>query len=117
MDITREGDNLVLKVPLYQKENNCYMDDKDLEMTDNLVGIVAGNDFTISHLNDLSYKGDKQEGFPIITFSTKEELEEVCKRFHINVWVIPVCKECNKVMRGSFTWGDKGETCFDCAKK
>lgn len=117
MNISKDGDELVVRIPLKQKENNCYMDDEDLGMTNNLIGIIAGNDFSLSQLNDLSYKGDQQEGMPIIMFTDSDDLRQVCKEFGIDVWEHPVCAYCNGVIRGVFTYGDKGNKCFGCELK
>ena len=114
MKITKENDELVVRIPLKQKINNSYMDEKDLYDTDNLVGIIAGDEYTLSHLVDLNYKDSQQEGMPILYFNTKEELEKVCKDFNIMVWEHPLCNYCGKVIRGTHTIGEKGNKCFDC---
>ena len=66
MKITKENNELVLRIPLTQKESNCYMDDKDLRDVANLIGVVNEKEdtYTISQLCDLSYKGRQQEGMP-----------------------------------------------------
>jgi len=117
MKITKENDELVVRIPLKQKINNSYMDEKDLYDTDNLVGIIAGDEYTLSHLIDLNYKDSQQEGMPILYFNTKEELEKVCKDFNIAIWEHPVCNYCQKIIRGSHTLGEKGNKCFDCSYK
>ena len=114
MKITKDKDNLIVTIPLKQKENNCYCPEEDLGETDNLIGIIAGNEFSISQLIDLSYKGDQQEGMPIIMFNDREELEEVCKRFKIIIWEHPLCATCGKVIRGCFTQGKFGPLCYTC---
>lgn len=113
MNIRREGDQLILILPLKQKENNSYMDDEDLNETDNLIGVIAGREYSISQLNDLSYKGSQQEGSPYIMFDTREELEKVCKEFGIDIWEHPVCTVCGEALRGVHTWGDKGPECSE----
>ncbi len=51
------NDKVIVELDFYQKESNCYMEDKDLRDVSNLIGVIAGDEMTISHLNDLSYKG------------------------------------------------------------
>ncbi len=114
MKVSKENNKLVIKIPLTQKEGNPYMDDNDLRMVANLIGIIAKDEYTISQLNDLSYKDSQQEGSPIIYFNTKEELEEACKICGIEIWEHPICAYCGEAIRGTFTLGDKGNQCFDC---
>ena len=85
MNIKKENNELVVRIPLKQKINNPYIDEKDLTETDNLVGIIAGNEYSLSQRIDLDYKGDQQEGSPIIMFNNREELEQVCKDFEIAI--------------------------------
>ena len=114
MNIKKENNELVIRIPMKQKINNPYLDDKDLSDTDNLVGIIAGNEYSISYLIDLDYKGTQQEGSPIIMFDTREELEKVCKDFGIQLWEQPLCGTCGKAIGGSFTTNEKGNLCYEC---
>ena len=120
MEISKENNQLVIKIPLRQKIYNSYMPDEDLGETDNLVGIIVGDEFTISQLIDMDYKSkDDQEGMPIIHFNSKEELEAACKIGNIKIWGLPpqICAYCNKTIRGSFTIGEKGNQCWECENK
>ena len=117
MNIKKENNELVVRIPLKQKINNPYLDNEDLGETDNLVGIIAGNEYSLSHFNDLSYKNDQQEGSPIIMFDDREELEKVCKDFKIQLWEYPLCGTCKKAIRGSFTHNEKGNLCYECGLK
>jgi hypothetical protein len=114
MKIEKQDNELVIRLPLYQRQNNCYMEEEDLAMTDNLIGVIAGEEYTISQLNDLSYKGTQQEGMPIVYFTTEEELREACKIAGIEIWEHPICAYCGKAIRGVFTYGEKGNMCYDC---
>ncbi len=107
---------MVVRVPLLQEVNNCYDDDADLpkRMTSNLIGVIAGNDFTISQLIDLDYKDDQQEGMPIIYFEDKEELEKACTLLGVSIWTHSLCSYCKKVIRGSCGYGEKGFKCYNC---
>ena len=112
MKFSKEGESLVLTLPLKQKDYDAigqYIGD-----VSNLVGVVAGNEFSISQLIALGYKDDIQEGSPIIMFDTKEQLEEVCKQFDLDVWTHEVCAYCEKTIYGSYTFGDKGNICSSC---
>ena len=117
MKIEKINNNLVLTIPLTQKESNCYMDEEDLRDVPNLIGIIAGDEYSISWLIDLSYKGDQQEGMPIIMFDDRESLEEACKTLGLGIWEHETCKYCGKVIRGCSTWGKKGAMCFECENK
>ena len=92
MKIHKKDNLLVAEIPLYQKIYNPYMDDNiDLGETDNLVGVIAGNEYSISYLIDMDYKGKPpQEGMPIIMFEDREELEKVCKELDIDIWEHPI---------------------------
>lgn len=113
MKITKENNDMVIRIPLFQKMIDVY-GDGDLGETNNLIGIVAGNEYSISQLIDLAYKDDQQEGNPILMFDTEEELREICKEFDLDVWVHPICAYCKLVIRGSYTSGEKGDMCRDC---
>lgn len=119
MNITRENDKLVLRIPLKQNMYNPYMGDDSVGMCDNLVGIIAGSKYSLSQLIDMDYK-DKgpQEGSPYIMFDTEEGLLETCKMFDIQVWRHSVCTfpKCGKVLRGVMTMGDNGVECCEHEK-
>jgi hypothetical protein len=115
MKIERENDELVIKLPLKQPSYDAL--GQYIGETDNLVGIIAGDEYTISQLIDLGYKGDQQEGMPLVSFVSKEELKEACKIGGLEIWEHPLCAYCRKVIRGSFTVGDKGNMCFECELK
>ena len=116
MKIYKKKDNLVVEIPLKQRRINVYGDD-DLGKTDNLIGIIAGDEYTISQLIDLAYKGTQQEGMPIIYFENREELKEACKIGDIDIWEHPICGFCNKVIRGCHTFKDGKNMCSDCEYK
>lgn len=113
--ITRDGNDLVLRVSLTQPQYNPYMtDDEPVGETDNLIGIIAGDEYHISYLIDMEYK-DKgpQEGMPLIMFYDREELVKVCGELGLEVWEHPSCGKCKKVLRGVFGWGEKGAQCME----
>jgi len=113
--ITKENNELVLRLPLRQKSYDAiqeYIGD-----VDNLVGFSDGRDFSINHLNELGYKDDIQLGMNIISFGDREELEEECKKLGLNIWDYSRCAYCDKTIFGSFTLGDKGHMCYECQWK
>lgn len=120
MNITKEIDQdgiseLVLRVPLKQISYDAV--GEPIEETNNLIGIIAGGDYSISQLIDLGYKGDQQEGMPLITFYDREGLEEACDKLGLDIWEHPLCVYCNGVIRGSFTLGERGNMCWNCESR
>ena len=113
MKITKENDELVLRLPLRQPITNPY-DEEVHGYMDSLVGIVAGNEYSLSYLIDMDYKGKApQEGMPVIMFETEEELREVCKELGLEVWKYETCSVCKKPLRGVHTLGENGAECLD----
>lgn len=110
-------DDMVVTIPLKQHRNNPYDDEEEKELTDNLIGVIAGNNYSISQLIDLSYKDSQQEGMPILMFETEEELRDTCQELEIEVWKHDTCAYCGNVVYGSFTLGDKGIKCYHCYDK
>ena len=105
----------VIRVPLTQKGDTTYGKGK-WEMP-NLLGIIVGDEYSISQLIYLDYKDSIQEGMPIIMFNDKEELEEVCKKYGIEIWEHEICSKCKKVLRSCHSWGDKGSECIEHSRQ
>ena len=115
MKITKNEDDLVLRIPLYQ--NSYDAANELIGKTNNLIGVIAGDEFTISQWIDMSYKGKApQEGMPYIHLESKEELERVCAELGLQVLQHEVCIKCQKVIYGSHPW-DGGPVCFRCEKE
>jgi hypothetical protein len=112
MDIAKEGENLIVKIPLWQKSFDAA--DEYVGDTHNVIGVIAGDEFTLSHLVDLGYKGAQQEGSPIVMFDSREELEKLCKEHGIQIWEHEICDFCKEPMRGSFTYSSEGKMCYSC---
>jgi hypothetical protein len=114
MKIEKQGENLIVTIPLLQDIYNTYMDDESLGKTANVIGVIAGDELAISQLNDLSYKDDQQEGPPLIHFyGEREEFLKICKDLNIAVWKHELCVRCRKPIYGTFTWND-GPICYNC---
>lgn len=113
MRITREGEELILRLPLRQASYDAL--DKRMGDTDNLIGVIAGSDYYISQLVDLGYKGHQQEGTPYIVLDDEKQLRAVCKEMEIDIWEHPVCTfpKCNRVLRGVMTYGENGVQCCE----
>ena len=116
MNITKENNELVFRLSLTQPSNGY--DNRKGDETLVLIGIIAGEEYSISHLIDMSYCGKPpQEGSPIIMFDTEEELIEVCKTLGLDIWEHLLCEKCKKVIRGSCILGDTGYVCDECKDK
>lgn len=115
MSIFKDNDELVLRIPLWQKSFDAV--DTYIGDVPNLIGVIAGDELSISYLSDLGYKGDQQEGAPLIMFYDRESLQEACQKLGLDIWEHPLCGYCNKAIRGSFTFGKEGNMCPDCEYK
>lgn len=112
MKITKEGDELVLRLPLWQEDVDAIGDPLPYKVM-NLIGVIAGDQYSISQAISLGYKDDVQEGMPIIMLDTEEQLRKVCADLNIEIWIHDICVKCKKVIYGSFTWKD-GPACYSC---
>lgn len=113
MKINKEDNQLVLRLDLKQPSYDAL--GLHTHNTDNLIGVIADKEFSISQLIDLGYKGSQQEGMPIIMFDTKEDLQKICKEFGLNIWEHELCVNCKSVIRGSCRW-EGGPICYECQK-
>jgi len=116
MKIYKRQNKVICELDFWQHKNNCYDPEEEKELTHNLIGIIAGDECSISQLNDLSYKDDQQEGMPIIqTWMEKDEFRKLCQELGIDCWEHPICSKCGKVIYGCFTGNKKyDKLCFDC---
>lgn len=110
--ITKENEELVLKIPLWQKSYDAI--GEEIGNVPNLIGFSDGKEFSINQLCDLGYKDSTQLGMPILMFTDKQELEKECKKLGLEIWEYNSCAYCKKTLYGSFTLDDKGYKCFDC---
>ena len=106
MNYTKDENYLIVKIPLKQKS--------DAGEVPNLMGAIAGCNFTISQSIDMTYKGKApQEGSPILHLDSREELENICKLCNIDIIEHNVCTRCNKPIYGACSW-DGGTVCNKC---
>jgi len=107
MNIHREGEELVVRIPIWQ---DCYgaLYTK-VGRVHNIMGVVAGDEYSISQMIDMTYKGKApQEGMSIVNFNSEKELREVCKEAGLEVWEASMCFRCNKRIWGCCTIDSEG---------
>lgn len=119
MNISKDKDNLIIKIPLYQYKNNCYDEEESKELTDNLVGVIASDgEQGFYQVCDLSYKDSSQLGMPLVLTNLEDdEFRKLCKSLNISIWEYEKCGKCGKTIWGSSTWRDGHSVCWDCEKK
>lgn len=120
MKIYKKNDKVIVELDSLQVENNHYNDMAGIKngMTDNLVGVIAGDDMTISQLIDLSYKGDQQEGQPLVHYyGEKEDFIKLCGELNIGIIEHWICRDCGKPIYGSARMKGDGFQCFGCELK
>lgn len=76
-------DKLIIEIPLWQTWYDVL--DEPKGKVNNLYGVIAGDEYTLSQAIALGYKDDVQEGMPILHFSSKEELLKLCKKAKIPI--------------------------------
>lgn len=114
MNYTKDNDYLIVKIPLKQKSFDCT--NEYIGEVPNLVGVIAGDEFTISESIDMTYKGkEPQEGAPILHLDSREELESICKLCNLDIIEHSVCTKCNRPIYSVFSW-DGGFVCDNCKK-
>jgi hypothetical protein len=125
----KDNKNLIISIPLKQMAHNPY-DETYEEEIDNIIGVIAGNEYGFCNLIDMSYAGkDSQIGSWFVKFdeiwnnavNNRENKQQwfmkLCKKLNIDFFVYPVCSKCKKVIYGCFTIDRQGkDLCFDCEK-
>lgn len=119
--ITIENGELVIRIPLKTKRHNCYEAEGNPnyvgEEMDNIIGIIAGNEYGFAYQIDMSYAGKANQ---ISDFFYKEmdlskdDFEKLCTELKINSYEYQTCTECFKPIYGCSTWGNKGPVCYNC---
>ncbi len=116
MKIYKQNNNLIAEIPLRQNSYDAL--DQLIGETDNLVGVIAGEEYTLSKLIDMSYAGKQpQEGQPILHLDSEDELRRVCKECDIGIIEHETCAYCGEPIYGCHTYGDKGSMCMSCEYK
>jgi hypothetical protein len=115
MKLQKIKHELVVRIPLKQPSYDAG--NELIGMTNNLVGVITKDDYTISKLIDLGYKGTQQEGMPIIHLNSEEELRKICKECDIQIIEHETCAYCGQTIYGCHTFGKKGNKCMSCDYK
>lgn len=126
MKIYKDKKNLIIAIPLLQTAYNPY-DEKNICQLDNVIGVIAGNEYGFCRVIDMSYKGkEPQIGSWFVKFNEIDEntirdkedktkwFKSLCKELNIGLHIYPICSKCKQVIYGAFTW-EEGNVCFDCA--
>ena len=101
MKITKEENQLVIRIPLEQNSYDCT--GELIGKVPNIIGYSDGKEFSINYLISLGYKDDIQLGIDFIKIESEEELEKICKELNIDIWRYDRCIKCDRVLYGSFT--------------
>lgn len=111
--IYTDQDYLIIKTPLTQKVSDPWSNE-DLGETDNICGVIAGQECTFNYYIDRSYKGKGPDiSVEFYRFlGLPEEFRVLCKELRIQVEEIPMCIKCFKAIWGTHTW-DGGPVCLD----
>lgn len=119
MNFKKEKDNLIITIPLRQNRYNPYQE----EMTgipptgtmNSLIGLIAGQEYTLNYLNDMDYAGKADQiGIDILHLDSREELEEICKECGIEIRELPICSYCQEAIWGTFRMVEGKNICCDC---
>lgn len=119
MQITKNKNNLIVKIPLKQFRNNPYDEDEEKELVPALVGVIVNSEDDsgmmeqgIYSLNDLSYKDSTQLGAPLVhTYMEDSKFRNLCEDLELDVLEYNQCafESCREILYGSHTINDKGE--------
>jgi len=112
--ITKDKDNLIIKIPLKQEVYNPYTDEVEGEI-DNIIGVIEGDQVGFAYQIDMSYKDkDPQIGTTFyVDYMENGEFIKLCEKLGLGVMEYPVCATCKEVIYGSFTLDDEGEPMCD----
>ena len=110
MRITKEGNELIVSIPLQVEERDVYSDDS-LGMCANIVGVIAGYvEQGFYTLNNLTYKDSVQLGGQLVSTDMENEaFSDLCSSLGIDVWTYPACCECGQTLWGTHTINSSGE--------
>lgn len=99
MKIKKQGNKIIVEIDYWQSGKNT-LDDGEWTVN-NLYGVIAGEEMTISQANYLDYKDDNQEGCPLIHYyGDKEDFIKLCNKLDIIIIEHEVCAKCHKPIYG-----------------
>lgn len=93
MLITKQGDNLIVKIPLHTKRFNPY-DEEYHGTMNNIVGVIeekeGWKEIGFRYSIDRSYKGKDDDigNWCVKYHGSKEDFEKLCDEFKIPLWII-----------------------------
>jgi hypothetical protein len=120
MKISKDKDNLIIKIPLMQRGEHTYGEGKwciqNFVLVKTWDKMLDDWDYTISQGNYLDYKDDLQEGMPIVHL-TEKEFNEVLKITGFSYGEHQKCHKCGGPIYGCYTCDKDGhDICMTCGK-
>lgn len=118
-EIYKNNQNLIIKlsVPLEKRRYNPY-DESEGDKMNNVVGVVAGDEIGFAYWLDREYKGKGDDvSAPFYLYQGElSDFRNLCGELDIDIVEYPACVYCCEPIFGSFSFGEKGNKCFDCEK-
>jgi len=117
-NIKIDGENLIITIPRFTTRSNLYNEDYHPKM-DNFIGVWEDeNENGLAWLIDMDYAGkpDQISDYFYKLNGDKEEFEAMVELLGIEAMCYKKCSECNQTLMGTYTWGDKGASCFKCSE-
>ncbi len=118
MIITREKDELVIRLPMEQDSYDAI--GELVGKVPNLIGVIAGDEQGIHQSIDMTYKGKSPQvdGLLVQTYYPNDEFIKKCgEEWGIDVIEYELCGFCQKTIWGSCTFKDGKFCCFGCEDK
>jgi hypothetical protein len=120
--IYKQGENLIIEIPLKQKRFCPFTEEEYGEM-DNLIGLIIPKKFNykcgFAERIDMAYKdkGDQNTDIFYEYWGDKEDFIKLCGELGIEVSEYPKCDYCGNAIMGCFTMEEKGNMCYQCKNK
>ena len=75
-NVYKKNDKLVIEIPLIGERHNPYDEDHKVEM-DNIIGVIAGDEFGFAYQIDMAYKGKADQYTDFFYFVSKETIPSI----------------------------------------
>ncbi len=114
-EITKEWNNLIIKVPLFAERCNPY-NDNFKEKMDSIVWVIDWDRIGFAHYIDMSYK-DKADQVSSLFYEYdrwREDFIRLCNKLWITIEESLTCDECWEVIYGCFTFKNWKNICDNC---
>ena len=89
---SKRGNNweILLTIPVTQKENNCYVEDIDLSDVNNICGIIDDNNFGFCKVINMAYCGKSDQYTSTFLdcgmfMDKKEDFEKLCEKIGMDI--------------------------------